>query len=159
MVVGCSCGLNGGSGGTGGVGVFSSGVTPLDIDRALELPSSRGGGSGASSSTSVSTASSPGVNAEDTAKERLFGCPRCERSRVVDAPVIFEILKVEKRLEARRSSTSFLLSAANELAMAGGRSCGGVPGGGVEGPLYWSELGLEGSTTTAGGVTGLSTSE
>jgi hypothetical protein len=46
-------------------------------------------------------------------------------------PVIFDILYVEKRFDARRSNASLFLSAANELAIAGAAraSKGGVSGG------------------------------
>ena len=117
---------------------------------------------GPSSSTSVSTASSPGVRADDTARDRLFELDRPERSRVVELPVIFEILKVEKRLEARRSRTSFFFSAASEVATAAGTSgAGGASGVGEEDVAGSSKLGLDGSMTTEGGDTGigLSTSE
>jgi len=46
-------------------------------------------------------------------------------------PVIFDMLYVEKRFDARRSSASLFLSAAREVAMAGVAmaSNGGVSGG------------------------------
>lgn len=84
-----------GSGGTGGVSL-RSGVSGREREREtdLELLSSRrvADDVSSSSSTSVNTASSPGVNAEDTANDRRFGWPRRDRSLVVEPPVIFEML-------------------------------------------------------------------
>lgn len=78
-----------GSGGTGGVTFRLSGVVARDLD--LALPSLVKDGDASSSSTSVRTANSPGVNAEDTANERLLDGFRPGRSRPT-APVIFEML-------------------------------------------------------------------
>jgi len=75
--------------------------------------------------------------------------------------VILEILNVENRLEARLSNTSALLSAASELATAGGGSTGtALSEGGIDEPSLKSS-GLEGSINTGGGVgvIGLSTKE
>lgn len=87
-----------------------------------------------------------------------MGFPRVERSLTVE-PVIFDMLKVENRLDARRSKTSFFFNAARELAIAGASSWGGVSGAGDDGVLPGSTSGLDGSTTTAGDEEGLSTSE
>lgn len=148
-------------GGTGGAGL-PSGVLVLEgTRRSLPLPSRRRVGAGSSSSTSVSTANSPGVKADDTANDRLLVLfPRTERSRDV-LPVILDILNVEYRFEDRLSSISVLFRAASEFAIArGGGSSGGVSGGDDAGPLRMSGVsGVDGSMMTGGGDMGLSTSE
>ena len=68
-------------------------------------------GGGSSSFSSVSTARSPGVSAVVTAIEIRFDGP----PPLIDPPVIFEMLYVEKRFDARRSSASLCFSAASEL--------------------------------------------
>jgi hypothetical protein len=73
-------------------------------------------GDGSASSTSVNTASSPGVGADPVASERLLEPERPSRSRGPPLPVNFEMLYVEKRLEARRSRVSLFFNAASELA-------------------------------------------
>lgn len=74
-------------------------------------------GPGSSSSTSVKTANSFAVRFPVAAKDRRLGwlAPRTDRSRLVEAPVIFEMLYTENRFEARRSSnTSFDFKAASD---------------------------------------------
>lgn len=89
-------------------------------------------GAGSSSFSSVSTARSPAVSAVVTAIEiRFDGAPP-----LIDPPVIFEMLYVENRLDARRSSASLCFSAAKELCTAGAsgggesRNAGGGGSGG-----------------------------
>ena len=73
-------------------------------------------GPGSSSSTSVKTASSFAVRFPVAAKDRRLGwlVPRKERSRLVEAPVIFEMLYTENRFEARRSSRTSDFKAASD---------------------------------------------
>jgi hypothetical protein len=112
------------SGGSGGTGGAASTSTAGEGARAIEsidlmLPSRLTSGS----STSVRTARSPGVREDPAAIDRRL----VDRSR---EPVIFVILYVEKRFDARRSSTSLFFNAARELATAGvcKVSLGGVRG-------------------------------
>lgn len=157
-------GSSGGSGvlagvdGKGGIGgVVACRSEPREGERrdTDELPPRVGGGEEASSSsTSVRTANSPGVRADETAMERRLACPRTDRSREVE-PVILDILYVEYRFDALRSRASLCLRAASELAIAGtcAASMGGVSEGGVSGEAFLSSegcSGLDGSTTRLG---------
>jgi|SRR5712671_4687055 len=125
------------------------------------------GGVSASSSASVRTASSFAVSVPPppATRERRFGCPEPGPDRSRGAPVILEMLYVEKRFDARRSSTSLFLSAARELATPGfvvRVSTAGSSGGGDKELPRSGSIGLWGddsSTTTEGGCMGLSTSE
>jgi len=146
--------INGGNGGTGGAAsasIAGEGVRGIVLlDRRFPSRFTSG------SSTSVRTARSPGVNDGPAAIERRL----VDRSR--EMPVIFEMLYVEKRLDARRSRTSPFFNAASELATAGAwrLSLGGVCGG----EEFSLEVAGVSSISTAmgdrgGDETGLSTNE
>ena len=168
------CGVAGTTRGKGGTGGRSSAISEGGGPRVREtLRWRRGdccgiaGGGSYSSSASVSTESSFAVSVPPppATRERRFGWPELGSERPRGAPVILEILYVEKRFEARRSSKSLFFSAARELATPGfavrlstaGSSAGGdcvLPRSGSVG--LWGD---ESSTTTEGGIAGLSTSE
>lgn len=112
----CGEGSREGSGGTGGGVSSSSMIVDGGLDRCEVLFRSRFDGVTGPSSCSVRTARSPGVNADDAAIDIREPPPPFER---IEPPVIFEILYVENRLLARRSSTSWLFRAVNELSIAG----------------------------------------
>src|SRR6266851_1659926 len=125
------------------------------------------GGASASSSASVRTASSLAVSVPPppATRERRFGCPTFMPDRSRGAPVILEMLYVEKRFDARRSSTSLFFSAARELATPGFAVRVSTAGSSGGGDIVWTRSGSDrlwgndSSMTTEGGCIGLSTSE
>ena len=123
------------------------------------------------SPSSASAASSEGVSTPFAASsERRFPAPPPPPPPApppplrVDPPVILEMLYVEKRFEARRSSASAFLSAASDVWTAGALwSRGALSNGGLTGGVEPSaDAGsVEPSviTTAGGGGTGASTRE